>query len=101
MGGLFSWEFLMKLFEVDGHALHGFKRKEDNDILYSYEVECPDGRNVGVDVHPFVRFDRDLFKKYLDLGRPDRITLRSPEALTMLDIECAWQDKFQPYKNRM
>lgn len=83
----------MKLYTIDGWTLHAFKRREDNEILYSYEAEGPDGGAIGIDVHPFVEMRQDLFRKWLELGRPDRTNFRQYEALTALDIECAWDKK--------
>lgn len=84
----------MKLYTIDNHSLHAWKRREDNNVLYRYEVELPDGTFQGIDVHPLVQIRQDVFKKWLQLGMPDRTSVRSPEALTISDIECYWDTKF-------
>ncbi len=84
----------MKLYEHNNHTLHVFPQKNEfGTVTYEYHCEMPDRSMKVVDVDTRLRINLILFKKWIDLGCPDRYDLRQIEPITDTRIEELWGEK--------
>ncbi len=68
-------------------------RDDDETSKRSITVIMPDGKKVMVDWTPYTDFTKANFKLWLQLGMPDRKTIKSIAPLNAKDLEALAKEK--------